>query len=301
MDPYNYRNINIDGADVSIGLASGSYSGVISHLPNGKYHDLHSYYSSTALKNIFSSSPYHFIKGQDQPRKPPTIDMILGSMVHCLVLTPDEFENEFLVMEKVDRRTKVGQQAHADAVNKCGDRQLIDEVTSGIAEAMASELLRDDNISNLLSGCSSEISYFWECPYSNLKFKARADAVSSSCLIELKTARSAKPADFERHAYNMNYDLSAYHYMEGARVHGQNIDTVYFITIENEWPYACQVFRADEDFLNSGHAKWLETINKLSEAKSSGVWPMYSPKNEILNLSVPRWAKTFSLGAEDGI
>lgn len=57
--------------------------------------------------------------------KTTTAAMTAGTLLDCLLFTPAELEKKFLVMPKVDKRTKVGQAAWEAAQEEAGDREII--------------------------------------------------------------------------------------------------------------------------------------------------------------------------------
>lgn len=264
--------------------------GVHIDMPSNKYHAARDFYSSSDLKFIAKSSPYHFKTMRDTGigAVKQSEDMIFGSMVHCLLLTPGLFDSEFYVCPTVDRRTKAGKEIYDGAMSMAGVRTVVNSELYDRARDCVERVQQNKQAMELLISCTNESSYFWKCAYSGLDFRARVDAVSADYMIEVKTSRSASPSAFERQAYNMFYDISAAHYLEGINaVSGTRPSRVYFIVIENEFPYVSQVYLATDSFLEMGHARWLETVNKLSDARSSDKWPGYG--EWVLELSCPKW------------
>jgi hypothetical protein len=87
--------------------------------------------SFTRLKEL-AHSPLalkQYIEGD----KTTTAAMTAGSLLDCLLFEPEKFDERFLVMPKVDKRTKVGQAAWEAAMEACGDRQIITD--SELADA----------------------------------------------------------------------------------------------------------------------------------------------------------------------
>lgn len=58
------------------------------------------------------------------------------------------------------------------------------------------------------------------------------------------------------------------------------------MVIENEPPYAINVFRASQDFLNAGRTKVRELYELYASCKKSDKWPSYS--SEIKDLNLPK-------------
>lgn len=57
--------------------------------------------------------------------KTTTAAMTAGSLLDCLLFTPQDLEQKFLVMPKVDKRTKVGLAAFEAAIEQANGREII--------------------------------------------------------------------------------------------------------------------------------------------------------------------------------
>ena len=275
-------------------LENGEFFGKKEVISNTYYHSLTNYFSSTQLKYLFDTSPKHFKakyidSSTEQTKQTPA--MILGSMLHDKVLEPEAFNKNFFIMPKIDGRTKEGKARKEEALKHIGDRILTDDEQNEIANQMAESVLNNKTAQRLLENAKKEVAYFWRCPFSGLRFKAKLDAISDDYSIELKTAKSAKPDIFSKDAYNRNYDLSVVHYEQGLQCEEKKIKR-YFIVVENTPPYVSQVFEMSEEFFESGHQKWLDAVEKLDQGMNQGIWPGYvNPEiEEYPVLYPPSWA-----------
>lgn len=303
MKSYNYRQ-DILTDTFQIGeLLLGDLRGIVDAMPAAKYHGATAYTSSSDLKYLHSKSPFHYhvMKTTGVGRVKQTDEMIKGSMLHCLLLNPEDFESEFYLLPEMDRRTKVGREAYQIAMDNAGERIVASVDLYEEAKLMLGSVKENQRAMELLGPCKTEVSYFWKCAFSSLSMRARVDACTADYMIEVKTSRSAEPSAFERQAFNMSYDLSASHYCEGMRAQGDDRPrTVYFLVVENYAPFVTQVYKADELFMESGHDKWMSAVTKLESAMATDKWIGYSPE-PVLPLSAPKWSVKNVEGVEDGI
>jgi exodeoxyribonuclease VIII len=284
----------IEANDVGFtsGASVGAFKGSVKNLANQTYHGLTAYWSSTALKYMSSKSPAHFKSlyiDRDVEKKDATPAMVLGSLVHCMVLTPDEFQNEFFIMPDLNFRTNEGKAAREEILARnVGKQSVTDEMVSQ-AHRMRESVFNNTRAAELLEGLTREAAFFWTCPFTQLNFKAKIDACGATRMIELKTTRDASPAFFQRHSDNMNYDLSIIHYRQ-ALAHVMGCEPpVHIIAVEDKPPYACIVYDVQDDMLNVGHEKWLAAVSKLEAGIKRGEWPNYAPTGESLPLHAPAW------------
>lgn len=293
----------LDAMDTGFRAASsvGAFRGVVKNLSNSDYHGLDQYWSSSHLKRIYSTSPKHFEAEFSQEKSKPTPAMILGSLVHCLILTPEELNKEFFVMPDLDFRTKEGKIKREElfALN-VGKTPISDEMLSK-AHFMRDACFSHPKARGALEGGANELSYFWNCSFSGLNFKAKVDSVRPGFFLELKTTSSASPLDFARHAYNLNYDLSLAHYRQGIEKYQDVLPDAYFVVIETEAPYVVQVYKASDALFETGHAKWLSAVQKLERGFKDKVWPGYFEDTDVPELNPPAWAVNKTIGGDRGI
>ena len=103
--------------------------------------DYNNYYSDTdyisnSMLNHISVSPEHFRFIMDNPQ-PATPAMKLGSAIHMNVLQPKEFNKNYAVSPKFDRRTKKGKQDYEDFTNNNMLKTIISESDFELIEQIA--------------------------------------------------------------------------------------------------------------------------------------------------------------------
>ena len=293
---FDFFTTNLDASAIATErLRLGKFTGVVSGMPSDYYHSLTGYYSSSDLKEMYSTSPRHFKNYWKKKIDPSSTSkssepMLLGSGVHSMLLTPQIFDEEFRVVEKVDKRTTAGK-AYAVEL-EFETRYLINADQKTKIEKMCQSVLAIKRNKNLLQGGVPELALFWECPFSGLMFKAKVDMMGDNHFIELKTCRDGSPDGFGKDAYNMNYDLSLRHYQVGIEAMFEKKLPPYIMSVENTEPFVAQTYRASEMLMETGHAKWLSAVSALSDCVKSDVWYGYfnSEMQEVEpELSPPVW------------
>lgn len=290
---YDWRNLRVDGADIEIQLNSENYFGVIQNMPNDVYHNLTQYWSSSNLKFMSQNSPAHFkvqFMSEVESEKRVTEAMLLGSYVHDLVLTPDDVDLRYYIAESFDARTKEGKAIRERVQAEANGRVVISEALAAKAHAIGEKV--KERVGGLIYGSLRELSFFWRCNYSYLPFRGRADAILGDTLLELKTTAKAHPDHFARHVYNMNYDLSLVHYINGLRANGIEIKKCLFIVVETEPPFVCEKYIVGNSFLETGQVKWLDAVDKLERGIEDDFWPGYinDRVTDELVIEAPTWA-----------
>jgi exodeoxyribonuclease VIII len=274
----------------------GAFYGAVNGMSNGDYHSLDKYYSSTALKYLYSHSPKHFkykyIDKLEAPKKTSEA-MVIGSLVHCLLLAPHEFEKEFFVMPELNLRTNDGKEKRDEMLLLHKGKLLVTEDQLSESRKMFESARSNPQIAKLLQPNGIwEGSMFWRCPFSGLNFRAKMDYFNGPYMCEVKTANDISPEAFARQVYDLNYDLSLVHYSEGYRASfGEDFKRCYFICIENKAPYSTQVYTVGDFNFELGREKWLSATSKLTDAIATNEWHGYfSEKDEVAPvIEPPSW------------
>ena len=85
--------------------------------------------SSSQIKDVLRTPAHFYAKHMavDKKTNAPTLNMLLGTVVHSLLLEPDRFDSEYVVSQKFDRRTKQGKADAAEFEAANAEKVVIDE------------------------------------------------------------------------------------------------------------------------------------------------------------------------------
>ena len=221
------------------------------------------------------------------------------------MLEPDDFDNEFIVSPKFDRRTKEGKAASAEFERQCGlfdTKEIIDEETYTTLLEMQKALYETPFVKLLIKG-EHEKSFFWTDEKTGIKCKCRPDSFGQVkgeyVCIDLKTTKDAGIQKFSRDALTLGYDIQAAHYCDGLEKKYGKPFKFLFIAQEKTAPYLVNVFEADEYFMKSGRELRDSLLEKYAKCLKEDKWPGYIDETSVVtNLSVPAWLRE-SLDADD--
>lgn len=245
---------------------------------------------STLLKKIAQKSILHAIK--EERRESDALN--LGSAIHCAVLEPEKFPSEFLVMPKVDGRTKEGKAIKADYEKISTEKNMTilneeqDEQIKGMVQA-----IRAHEIANgMLTGGEAEYSYFAKDPVTGLMLKTRPDYKNKGALIDLKTCQDASKDGFIKACINFGYHIQAAFYLD---VHnlatGENLTEFFFVAVESSAPYAVATYKMGEVEINLGREQYKKALKQLAEYKKDESKILaFGYEHKILEVNFPLWA-----------
>jgi hypothetical protein len=153
----------------------------------------------------FSKSPRHFM--QYKLRKfEPTPAMQFGSMVHCLILEPDQFEERYYAIPKIDKRTKAGKLEYALAVDAAGSREIVDGKEMEQAKRIADDLRKND-ASRWVLDHTGETEKAVEWNDYGYDWRGFIDMDSDHFSADLKIVADSNPKKFKWKIYDMMYHL----------------------------------------------------------------------------------------------
>lgn len=243
------------------------------------------YLSYSSLSN-FRKSPKHFIDyklfGSDD-----TDSIMLGKVLHCLVLEPQNFEIEYAIAPECDRRTKLGKELYNEFLLTSKDKIVVSNSIYANAVDMAISVLSNDQSKELIEGAIfKEKRIDWE-KY-GFKFLSFLDGESDSYIFDLKSMPDADPKKVQREILNRGLWLQGGMYLEAI-----NQDKDYYIIAvdkkgnisvhllmsslleygKSEFKRLCHDF---EDCLTT--SSWLKSYEYRSH---NGIYPIDKPQYNI--------------------
>lgn len=257
--------------------------------------------SSSDLKRMMKSMA-HWKYYHDNPEDSDTEALQFGRAYHKLMLEPDDFDNEFIVSPKFDRRTKEGKVAYEDFQKKADGKEVINEETYQKLLEMQVALYNTPFVKLLIKG-EHEKSFFWKDETTGIPCKCRPDSFGKIkdqyVAIDLKTTNDAETDKFMKDALKFGYDIQACHYCEGLESTYKKPFKFIFIAQEKTAPYLVNVLEADDYFMASGRELRSKLLDEYKKALETDVWEGYMTEGTAVNkLSVPAWLRD-SLALDD--
>lgn len=258
-------------------------------ISNEEYRSDKAYSRSDLFK--LAKSPAHFKWAVENPAK-STPALEFGTAFHAFVLERDKFDEEYIVIPDINRRTKEGKALAAQIA--ASGRIPINGETFAQIEAMAASVMSNKYAAALIGSGEHEQSYFWRDSQTCIELKCRPDCrtdlKSTSVIVDLKTTENADTDSFMRSCLKYGYDLQAAMYTQGvSKVEGKPHKFV-FVAVEKSPPYVCNVLEADEFLLKKGRQDMQDYLYTLRECLTSGDFYGYNGSKGYPNvISLPAW------------
>lgn len=262
-------------------------------MSNAEYRKKEGISASDIKKMMKSMAHYKYYK--DHPDENDSEALQFGRAYHKLMLEPDDFDNEFIVSPKFDRRTKEGKAAYEEFLKNAEGKEVINEDTYQKLLEMQVALYNTPYVKLLIKG-EHEKSFFWTDEKTGIPCKCRPDSFGQIkgqyVCVDLKTTNDAETDHFMKDALKFGYDIQADHYCEGLESVYKKPFKFIFIAQEKTAPYLVNVLEADEYFMASGKELRDKLLEEYSKCLETDEWEGYMTKESgINNLSVPAWIK----------
>ena len=254
--------------------------------------------SFSSLSN-FAISPIHYIKYITQP-KTTSPQMQLGSLVHTLILEPNE-ASKYIVSPKFDLRKKADKEAKEEFELANAGKEVIDPDVWQQAKEMQESVYSYKKAQSVLNNMYETEKEF-KINILDLPMRGFIDGIGKMIdnhyIIELKTSKTSDPAEVPKDFFNKKYYIQAAVYTLALRklgIIGQDeYPPFMYIVVESSAPYITTVFQAEQAYVDYGINELYRLLNDFHSWMDLG-FPVsgYSKTGveEIHSLGLPMWIK----------
>ena len=267
---------------------------LIEKMSNEEYHSRPEF-SSSQLKDMLRSSAHFYSNNilKEVERETKTA-MSFGTLAHTLFLEPEQFEHEFIIAPKFDRRTKAGKEEALAWEQANQGKILVDAEQVEGAKRIVSNLQKLSSYADMQNNYGMpEASIFFTDPIYGLELRIRPDWHISPCkafpnglILDLKTTTDARAHAFQKKCGDFGYDLSAAMYREGFQQFYETDDKPAFILLvaENSIPFNVKQYKASDLFLATGEQRYKKSKQLLAESLLVDEWHGYATDLEDIYL-----------------
>ena len=230
-------------------------------------------------------SPAHYKYALEHPTK-DTPALRFGRALHSAILQPWDFEMSYAIMPNIDRRTKDGKEQYEQFMRNAAGMTILTEDEFQTIRDMTEAVRSDKWASSLLYDCLTEVPLFWSDLGTHIRCKCRLDAVKQGIIVDLKTCQDASTDHFMRDALKLGYHVQSAHYIRGYKSQHDETPEFYFLCVEKTPPYAINIIKAGDSFIDRGTMELMDLMDKLAFCRKHRSWGGYG-KNELI---LPDWA-----------
>ncbi len=177
--------------------------GIYFNMPIQDYHNDPSI-SCSGVKNLLDNPLTYWWNSALNPNKQPidsadSAALIYGKAAHCLLLEPEKFDDEFIVV--------------APRIRCDSERIIIREPIFKTIKESIDKIKQNKSYDNWFKGGYPEVSIFWQDEGTGLMCRARFDYLSLGFIDDYKT--TVKVKDIIKSIANFEYNLQSAIYLRG--------------------------------------------------------------------------------------
>jgi hypothetical protein len=250
--------------------------------------------SNSGLGNLARSPAHYYALHLDPGRPPPRerAGQLEGTLAHCALLEPGEFDKRYVVGPAgVRRGTKAWDAFEADIAPGV---TVIKPEQRAVAMAQAASIRAIPDVAELLSRGWPEQSAYWRDEATGKLCRCRPDWTypvddDRVILLDIKTYSDASPQEFARQVARKRYHVQDAFYSHGyAQASGKAVIGFVFVAVETEYPFAACACTLDDDGREKGRAEFCRLLDLYARCLDSSTWPGYSAGVNLV--TVPAWA-----------
>jgi hypothetical protein len=211
----------------------------------------------------FQKSPRHYLEYINKQRTPPTDAMKLGSMVHCMILQPNLFNEQFVIAPDVNKRTNAGKEEWAAFCSQHADKTVVSNEDYEHASRLASGAMANPTIESLVKNCY-DFEQEWRANIDGLPYRGFYDGIADEYVLEIKTTSDGLPRSV------MNDFIKRKYHVQAGLYNLVSQKQVVYIIIETSEPYLSYSAPASDQFLELGLSDLSKANKKFMECLEAG-------------------------------
>ncbi len=262
--------------------------------------------SYSSLKE-FAVSPRHYIHYLKKPYTPATKAQKLGSLCEHLLIEDKPYEERFMVMPKINKRTNAGKELFQEFLTKAEGKTIVDEDDLATAKAVTALAKENPHIQKLLDNKTrTQKKLYWKekVTWNGKEYKIPMigfldmEAVTENGIIacEVKTDRGVNVDDFTRIITNMGYHLQPAVYYKGYIKTEFRFPKMKWIFMNTSEPYGSMVIDFPQRDLEYSRAMIDGYLTKFVQCMEENRWDedfnfWLTEGAEAFTYMMPFWAR----------
>lgn len=244
--------------------------------------------SSSAGRRLLELAPAEWRWEQDHPEtRQPTEAMELGSAVHTEVLGVGD---PIVVVDAPDWKKKADQERRKE-IRAAGGIPLLPKQVAQVY-AMRDAVWNDPIAGPLFTSGTPELSVYARDPDTSVMLRARLDWLREMgggrrVGIDLKTAESSAPADFEDEVGKWQYNVQQPWYEDVCELAGMPLSAWLWVVVAKRPPHLVSVCELPPRAIDLGRAIKRRAIDTFARHAEADDWPGHQPV--IHQIDLPYW------------
>jgi exodeoxyribonuclease VIII len=234
-------------------------------------------------------NPYKFKVGI---KKEQTPSMLVGSAIHCMVLEPHLFDEDYIVAPVYDARTTAGKAIKAEFEAQAVGKTILQETQYQTARNCADAILNGGTAEFFKNGVAEQ-PFFSVIDGVAVKCKPDYYIESMGIVVDIKKTTDASPKGFAKACLDYGYHISAAHYLSVLRSLGKRANQFVLVCVEDTAPHMTAVYEFGQEELELGQKKVEEALalyKRLGEFDKPVYRDLEDTTKLVQTIKMPKWA-----------
>lgn len=251
---------------------------------------------SNSMLSILKRSPklfygYYVSKSLSIPES--TESMALGSMVHTMLLEPQEFENRYAVCPPCDRRTTVGKKIHADFLATLGPKtELVKHDDMMLAAACCEAMHSHADLTEVIEATWDRriVEQRIDFQVAGVDMRCKPDylSIEAAVVVDVKTTKDASPIEFAKSIAGYGYHRQAWLYQEAVYQKHNIACRFIFAVVCTEPPFEVACYELSDAAMAAGGREVFALLDEFRSRSESGDW-ISEWSRGIVPIELPTW------------
>ena len=243
---------------------------------------------SASGAKLLLADPILFAESRAGTFKKASKSMDVGTVAHLIIL------GKGAAVEVVDApawTTNAAKAARAEIEARGG--LAVNTTEWAKASAMANAVLTNPKAAELFTGGDAEVSFYWRDKASGVAMRGRADYLTETRIVDLKTTADPGPEAFAKSVANYGYREAAANYTDGCHALDGWRRGFLFVAVENKPPHRVRIYRLEQGDIEYGRNRMALARAEYARYEAEG----YPDPNalEVETLVMPSWANDINL------
>lgn len=237
--------------------------------------------SASDIKNFLKSPKYYYYNKYQKIEQSNERHFAIGSALHEMIMEAHLFKSNYIVIPKIDKRTKDGKVAYESFLVEANGKTIIMEDEMTMIVDMAENATKNKIFMSFLENSHREVSAYTIDEKTGLKLRMRPDILPmhKSTIVDIKSCLDSSPKKFKGDVYSYGYSLSAAFYCDNLKR-----ENYIFAAIEKQQPYQTSLFSLNDEMMEYGRQQYLMGLDLLKWSYDNNYWCDYN-EFEILKES----------------
>lgn len=238
--------------------------GVYENIPYEEYAQIPAYRSHDLTSAI--KCPYSWKYKKDLEQTPALLE---GRVQHTVFLEHHNFDKEFAIQPKIDRRTKAGREEYEDFIASLDNRTPITQ------ELYDTCMERREVVQDYVPGPTDKVEHTLVFEWHGQPFKCRMDWYDGKVIWDLKTCRDASPRGFRGAINSFNYHMQSALYIDACHSLGLTAEGFNFLAQEKQHPYPYVVYTLSKEALQYARARNEQALQLILRCENQSSFKPY--------------------------